>query len=504
MLIPALLSLCAFAIADRPITITFLHNNDLHSHLEPTTISRQPYGGYARIATLLKKFRARDPNPLFFNAGDIFQGTLYFNVYDGMADLAALNALKPDAVALGNHEFDRGIPTIARFSEGASFPLLCANMDFSREPKLRDLVKPSVVLKVGGEELGVVGAITPDLMSISSPGDTVSLKPLAASVQAEVDNLLQRGINKIVLVTHIGYQQDLALASELRGVDVIIGGHSHTPIGTPTLPGWPTNNFAYPTTVKDQQGRQVYVVQAWEWGKVFGRMKVDFDDKGEIVRVYDAAAIPVDSSEPEDPAVKSIVDALKLPILELQNKPVGESTTEINKEPNATGEQLMGNVIADSMLAETRKLGAVAAFTNSGGVRANIDAGPITYGEAIAVVPFNNSLVTLELTGQEIFDSIQFGIGKGGKLLPSRGTSYEAEGGKLTKVMLAGQPLDLSKSYLVTLNSFIAGGGDGHEILKNAKGKRTDTGFLDIDALISYLKANSPIAPKPENRVVLR
>jgi 5'-nucleotidase len=415
-----------------------------------------------------------------------------------------MNAIKPDAVALGNHEFDRGVPPIARFCEGAAFPLLSANLDVSNEPKLKELVKPSVILKVGGEEVGVVGAITEDLMSISSPGDSLKLKPLVPSVQAAVDDLLNKGVNKIVLVTHIGYQEDIKLASQLRGVDLIIGGHSHTPIGTPALPGWPASRGAYPTLQKDVTGRNVYIFQAWEWGKVFGRFKADFDEKGEIVRIHEAAAIPVDASVPEDPGVKSIVDALKLPILELQNKAVGAATNEISREATATGEIVMGNVIADSMLAETAKLGAVAAFTNSGGVRANIDAGPITYGEAIAVVPFSNTLVLLELTGQEIFDSIQFGVGRGGKLLPSKGTRYEAVNGKVTQVVLAGQPLDLNKRYTVALNSFIASGGDGHEVLKNATGKRTDTGFLDIDALINYLKANDPLNAQAENRIVIR
>ncbi len=490
------------AFADRPITITVLHNNDLHSHLEPVNISRKPYGGYARMATLVKKFRASDPNPIFLNAGDIFQGTLFFNVYEGMADLAALNVIRPDAVALGNHEFDRGVPPIARFSKNAAFPVLSANLDFSKEPSLKDVVKPSTVLKVGGEEVGIVGAVTEDLKAISSPGDTVTLKPIVASVQAEIDDLVKRGVNKIVLLTHIGYAEDIALVKKLRHVDLVVGGHSHSLVGDATAPGFPASRGEYPTAVKDSTGRTVYVFQAWEWGKLLGRFKADFDDKGEVVRVYEAKPIVVDETIEEDLAVKSVVDALKRPIADLGNQPVGETKDEISKEPNATGESLMGNLIADSMLEAAKKQGAVAAFTNAGGVRASIDGGTITYGEAIGVVPFSNTIVLLELTGQEILDSIQFGVGKGGRLLPSRGTSYKVVAGKLAEVKIGGETLSLAKNYTVALNSFIASGGDGHEVLKNAKGKRVDTGNLDIDALIAFLKANNPLAMKPEGRIV--
>jgi len=120
----AVSALFTTASADRPITVTILHNNDLHAHIEPTMIAKKPYGGYARIATLLKKYRATDPNPIYLNAGDTFQGTIYFNFYEGLADVAILNAMGLQAMALGNHEFDRGPKPLATFIQNATFPVL--------------------------------------------------------------------------------------------------------------------------------------------------------------------------------------------------------------------------------------------------------------------------------------------------------------------------------------------------------------------------------------------
>jgi 5'-nucleotidase len=496
-----------FAFADKPITITILHTNDLHAHIAPVTIAKKSYGGYARQATLIKRFRATDPNVLLLSGGDSFQGTLYFNVYEGLADAAILNTMGYDAACIGNHEFDHGPSALANFIKSVNFPILTANLDFSKEPALAGVVQPSTVLTVGGEKVGIVGAITPDVFTISSPGPNISSKDLTTSVQAAVDGLTKQGINKILLVTHVGYEEEQTLASHLHDVDAIIGGHSHTPLGTPSLPGWPTSRGPYPTVVKDLTGQPVYVVQAWEWGKVFGRFKLSFDADGHVTKVSDAAPVVVDSSIPEDPIVKSEVTAFERPLLALQNQPVGSTVGALGKNEE------MAQVIADAMLEASQKQGAVAAFVNSGGVRSALDAGKITYGQAISVQPFNNTLVLLTLSGSELKAALEEGFKTGdhagGLLLPSKGTSYEldrsgSDGSRISKVIIAGEPLDQSKSYIVALGNFTANGGDAHDVLKNATGKRVETGQVDIDILIDYIKRHSPLDVKPEHRIAER
>lgn len=485
--------------------LKLLHFNDTHGHIESSRVNRVPVGGFARLATLIQRERKESPNTILLHAGDVFQGTLYFNVYEGLADLAFMNWIKVDAMALGNHEFDKGPAPLATFLQRASFPGLAANLDVSAEPSLRSLVKPSTIIRVGSERVGVVGAITEDLPDIASPGPNVKLIPLVASIQKEVDGLTRQGVNKIILLSHCGFSVDQGLAKQLRGVDVIVGGHSHTLLGKVEIPGFDGSRGSYPTRVKGIDS-EVLVVQAWEWGKVLGRLNITFDRAGRI-KSDSGGPILVDEKTPEDPFVAGMVAAFRKPIEALMTQPVGELATSLNQRWTAeSGEGLMGSVIADAQLAATQKLGAVAAFMNAGGVRAPLEKGKITYGQLVEVQPFGNTLVVLELTGTELRAAIEHGVSEGGMLLPSKGTSYRYDpnapkGSRVKEVVVAGKPLEPAAKYMVTFNSFLAAGGDAHAVLKEAAGKRIDTGLLDLDALIDYFKANNPVSMQREGRI---
>lgn len=486
--------------ADRPITITLIHSNDLHAHVEPTTIRGKTFGGYARQATIIRRIRKTEPNVLLLSAGDTFQGTLYFNTYEGLADLAFMNAVGYDAMAVGNHEFDKGPGPLGTFAGLAGFPLLSANLDVSAEPALADKIAPSAILTVGGEKVGVVGATTPTVTNISSPGPTVKLKDLHDSVQAAVDDLRAKGINKVFLVTHIGYSEDQALVHTLHGVAIVVGGHSHTPLGTPDLPGWPKAEGPYPTVVRDADNVEVPILQCWEWGKVFGHITLDFDGSGHLKRWRNAKVIVVDDSIPDDPTVASMVAAFKKPIASLMNQPIGEASQGIPNE-HTGGDSPMADVIADAMLAATKKAGSVAAFVNAGGVRGGLEPGRITYGNAISIEPFGNTLVILDLSGAELKAALEEGIGTGGELIASDGTGYTVSGKGVSEIVVAGEPLDQAKTYRVTFLNFTANGGDAHVVLKSAKGQRVDTGLIDLDAFIDYIKSHSPLSPVSTNRI---
>jgi len=500
-LVPLVLGLTALGFGQRPIELTILHNNDLHSHVESTIIQKKPYGGFARISSLVKSYRNKEKNLLLLNSGDTFQGTLYFNVYEGLAEVAWMNQIRYDAMALGNHEFDKGPGPLSLFVKNANFPVLGANVDFSAEPSLKDQIKGSTIVTVGGQRIGIIGAVTEDTPSISSPGPTIKFLSTVTSVQAQVDALEKQGINKIVLLTHIGYQEDQDLAKQLRGVDLVLGGHSHTPLGTPDLPGWPKSRGDYPTVVSDLAGSKVPVFQCWEWGKVLGEVKLAFDAKGNLTK-WTAKPIVVDESIPEDKEALALVTALQKPLLALAGQELGQALGTLERAPiNGYGDSPMSQIIADAMLAEAKKGGAVAAFINSGGVRGTIEAGKITFGAAISVQPFNNTLVLLDLSGQELQAALDQGAQTGGRLLPSEGTTYRIVDGKATEVVVGGEALDLSKTYRIALASFTANGGDAHLILKAAKGKRMDTGILDIDCLIAYIKTKTPVTPATTGRI---
>jgi 5'-nucleotidase len=499
--------------AAKAITITILHTNDMHAHVEPFTQRGRELGGYARQATLINRFRASDPNPILLCAGDTFQGTMYFNVYEGLADLAYMNLIGYQAMAVGNHEFDRGPAVLAHFAGLAAFPLLAANLDVSGDKDLAPLVKAATVLSVGGERIGIVGAETPELLSISSPGPTVKLKDLVTSVQAAIDELTRSGVDKIVLLSHVGYRGDIELAPLLKGVDVIVGGHSHTLLGT--VAGLPQPAGEYPTLAKDADGNTVLIVQAWDWGKVLGRIKVSFDDAGHVTGWSDAAPIPVEPSLPEDATVRAMVAAFALPLRAARDQVVGHAAAALvsTRVTARHAENPMGNIITDAMLAATEKAGAVAAFINSGGIRASLDTGPITYGQAVMVQPFNNTLVLLDFTGAELKAVLDETLSAmpdstAGLLYPSRGTSYTIDvsrppGDRVVDLKVGGAPMEPNKIYRVTLPSFIAVGGDRHVLVKDSQRFRYDTGNLDIDAFVSYLKANDPISGQLEGRVTV-
>lgn len=503
-----LVVLCSpFALADRPITITIIHSNDLHAHVQPFSIRKKSYGGYARQATLIRGLRGKHKNVLLLEAGDVFQGTLYFNEYEGLADLAFMNAMRYDAMCVGNHEFDRGPATLGNFLRLANFPVLSANLNVDNEPNLKGLIYPSTVVEVGKEKVGIVGCTTPSVLNISSPGPNVTLTDLQASVQRNVDELWKKGIHKIFVLSHIGYEEDQQLARGLHHVGLIVGGHSHTPLGTPELPGWRKADGPYPTRTKDADGQEVLIVQAYEWSKVLGHITLDFDRNGKVKRVVEAGPIVVNDGIPEDKEIKALVTAFEKPIANLQSQTVGQASIAIPKEADSSGESLMADVIADAMLQATEKSGALAAFVNSGGVRAGLESGKITYGHAITVQPFGNTLVLLDLTGQELKDAIEEGIGTGGELNPSHGVKYRYDsslpkGSRVTSLTLDGNLIDPAKTYRVTLLNFTANGGDAHDVLKAAKGARVDTGLIDLDALLEYLKSHNPLSPVAEGRII--
>ncbi len=492
MKFPAFLlaALAATSYAQKPLTVTILHTNDLHAHIEPTAIKGKTYGGYARHATLVKEARKKEKNVLLLNAGDVFQGTLYFNLYEGLADLAILNAMGYQAQTIGNHEFDLTDKALIEYAKRAKFPLLACNLDAPSFPGLKDWIKPYTILEVEKQKIGVIGLITDDLPNLTTLGDSLKALPHIASTQKAVDELTKQGVNKIIVMSHIGYDFDKQLAAGVKGVDLIIGGHSHTPLGTPAIDGWRPSLGGFPTLVKDKAGVNVPIFQAWEWGKVMGRLKLQFDAKGNLAKIIEATPVVVDSSIPEDPEIAAMVDAFRKPVDAMGAAQIATSQVAM------TDRTKVGYLVADSYLFATQKLGAVAALMNPGGVRANLEAGKVTYAMANSICPFRNTLVVAELTGAQITQLLN---DCKGNLIPSKGFTWRLAGGGVQVIEICGSPISETATYKLTINNFMGGGGDGLQVFKDVK--KTDTGLLDIDAFVEFLKSVSPIPEQTEIRV---
>jgi 5'-nucleotidase len=295
----AALSALAAEPAGRPLDLTILHVNDTHSMLEPSSVRLtmdlddsltgktvyMNFGGFPTAMTALARLRAESGNTLFLHAGDFFQGSLYFTKYLGAADVDFWNAMRVDVATLGNHEFDKGPGLLQTALLGtASFAVTSANVDLSGEPAItsKDRLKPFVIREIGGEKVGIIGVTTPETPYISSPGKNISFRNAAEAVNAAAAALAIRGVNKIVLLSHIGIDADKALASLVRGVDVIVGGHSHTLLGSSPSLGL-KGMEQYPVVARDAEGADVLIVQAWQWAHQIGRIRVSFDPEGKVV-----------------------------------------------------------------------------------------------------------------------------------------------------------------------------------------------------------------------------
>ena len=502
------------------MTLTILHTNDVHARVDEWESFGSVYGGSARLATTIKEFRDAQDNVLLLDAGDQFLGTLYYSLYKADIITVTMNALGYDAMTIGNHEFDDGPAELARLIDGVDFPIVSANINAEAEPLLAGKIAPSTAISVSGEWIGIVGLTTPDTANISSPGPNVVFSDTLTSLQAAVDDLTAQGIDKIIALTHVGYWEDIDLAEAVTGVDVIVGGHSHTYLYTPV------DGAAgpYPTVVTAPNGDPVLIVTANEWGKYLGHLDVAFDAAG-AVSSYDGNPILMSSDTiTNDATVDALLAPYRTQVETLKNTMIGTSTVEI---PISVGgrricrfdECAMGDLVADAMLWKVNSINPddqyQIAVQNGGGLRAPIDVGPVSVGEVIEVLPFGNVIATFEITGTYIIEALENGVSQfppreDGRFPQVAGMRYTwnpnmPAGSRIVSVeVLSGTTyvaLNESAVYKVVTNNFMRTGGDGYAVFDEYAIDPYDAGPPQDQALIDYIEAFSPIAPTVEGRV---
>ncbi|HOL60116.1 MAG TPA: bifunctional metallophosphatase/5'-nucleotidase [Syntrophales bacterium] len=533
--------------------LTLVHINDTHSHLESEWVTLKvkgtpvsiPAGGFARLKTLVNEWRTEDPHLLFLHAGDVVQGTLYFTLFDGSLEFSLLNDLKPTCMVMGNHEFDRGVKVLPGWIRKSRFPWVASNIDFSGEPEIAALVKPYLIKKVKGEKIGIIGLTTEKTPFMAlNVGKTVFEDPVETT-RKYVSLLTKMGVNKIIVLSHLGYARDCELAARVTGIDVIVGGHSHSLLGPEEslsplglMPEGP-----YPTVIRAPDGEKVLVVQAWRWAQIVGKLEVYFSPEGEVKDYRGSLVLPAGTSLKEGgrtlradenryrefkdiiwgtgivKTVKEDREILKkiAPFGAKIEKYKRETVTEIPFPLTRGLNRPLGNLVADAM--RDKFPGAQIALYNSGGVRRNLPAGKISLSDVAEVLPFGNTLFLLDLTGKELKDALEGGIaflirerGQNPDLLPyvsgmKMEVDFSAPTGERVKRLFVerkdGQyvTLDFQATYRVVVNSFMAAGGDGFTLLRAAKGFRQDTGIYDRDALIEFLKKNRSWGGEKEERV---
>ncbi|WP_199489956.1 bifunctional UDP-sugar hydrolase/5'-nucleotidase [Meiothermus sp. QL-1] len=551
--LPLFLALVALVFVlgqGQTLTVTVLAINDLHGALlpqnfsvpDPNDRSRRvsiQAGGVEALATLVKEMRARNPHTVFVGAGDLIGATPLISAL--LADeptIMALNRMGMAVSALGNHEFDKGLKELQRIQrggcqeaydpsracrlgtyEGARFPYIAANV-LDRATG-RPLFPPYVVQRVGGVEVAFVGAVLRGTPSIVPPSGIAGLDftDEAEAINRVIPEIRARGVEAIVALVHEGgFAREpfdepncTSLSGPIvdivrrldRAVDVVVSGHTHR---------------GYLCRV---DGR--LVTQADANGRLLTQIDLSIDPRTRDVVAARAANLVVDAARlAKDPEMTALVNQARAIADPIANQPVARLAVEqIRREASPAGESALGNLIADAQLAATRdpaKGGAVVAFMNPGGIRADLPPNPspnrtVTYGDLFTVQPFGNTLVVMTLTGTQIralleqqFDNPE--PGRNRILQVSQGFSYtwdarRPKGERVLSIRLNGQELLPDGRYRVTVNSFLAEGGDNFTVLR--EGTERVGGPLDLDALQAYLQAmeaaGRPAGSLLENRI---
>jgi 5'-nucleotidase len=516
-------------------SLRILHTNDHHARIDPVVETNvtpnRNHGGIARRKTLIDRYRSearRNRLPmLLLDAGDVFQGTLYFNVYKGMADLDFYRRLRYHAMTIGNHEFDNGQADLAKFIDGAqdkkapgaSFPVLSANITVDATSPLKGKIKPRIIRRAGGQRIGIFGLTTDETPELSSPGAGVTFTDPLAAAEEQVAALTKLGVNKIIALTHLGFMQDQKLAQQVKGISLVIGGHSHTPLGPQ-----PGAAHEYPTIESAPDGRKVLIVTNWEWGRWLGVLAVGFDDNGVVSNISgEPVEVLAASTDGQAPAIvphldfEALIDDYNDELDALRAKQVGATAVTLDGATVniRSRETNLGNLIADAMLAKTAGDSSQIAIMNGGGIRASINEGDITFGEVLEVLPFGSTVARVKLTGAQVLEALENGVSRVGQ---TEGTGRFAQVGGIRYTYNASRPagsrivsaevksgdsfaaLDPSATYNVVTNSFLMTGGDGYAVF--AKGTdQLDIGFVLADAVAEYITANTPINPQPDGRI---
>ncbi|MFZ5962116.1 bifunctional metallophosphatase/5'-nucleotidase [Thalassococcus sp. BH17M4-6] len=509
----AALALTAGA-ASADYSLTILHTNDFHSRFEPISKydsgcsaedndAGECFGGSARLMTAIEEAKARSNNWVLVDGGDQFQGTLFYTYYKGKLAAEMMNKMGYTAMTVGNHEFDDGPEVLRGFMDAVDFPVLMSNADVSGEPLLADVLMKSTVIEQGGEKLGFIGLTPQDTDELASPGPNIVFTDPSDAVQGEVDRLTEEGVNKIIVLSHSSYGVDQRVAQNTTGIDVIVGGHSNTLLGNMDGAEGP-----YPTVVNGVQ-----IVQAYAYGKFLGELNVTFDDEGNVIEAT-GAPILMDAAVAEDEATKARIAEAAAPLDEIRNEVVAEAAEPIegNRDVCRAMECSMGNLVADAMLARVADQGVQIAIANSGGLRASIDAGEVTMGEVLTVLPFQNTLSTFTVTGATMLEALENGVSQieegAGRFPQVAGLTFTVDpaaepGSRVSDVMVGDAPLDPEAEYGVVSNNYVRNGGDGYKMFVDAK-DAYDFGPDLADVTAEYLAENAPYQPYTDGRITMK
>ncbi|XP_033635029.1 5'-nucleotidase-like [Asterias rubens] len=520
--------------------LTILHTNDVHAHFDQfdkystrcdddESANGQCFGGVARTVTKVRQIRSEVDNVVLLDAGDQYQGSTWFSFYKGQATSHFMNIIGYDAMTLGNHEFDNGPDGLTQFLNDLDAQVVCANLDASNEPAIDGLFTKSTVLAVGGEKIGIVGYTASNMLEISNTVGNLVFMDEVSSIQAEVDRLIAvEGVNKIIALGHSGYDADQKIAREVRGLDVVVGGHSNTFLytGEPPETTSPIKG-PYPTVVHPDADptTSVLVVQDYKFGMYLGRLDVMFDDDGKVTG-WGGNPLLMDKDVAEDAAVLEDRNVLSEAFRDQSRRHIASTNVLLEEESCRREECSMGNLVADAYLRQgvqptvngVRVHDAHLSMVNAGEIRGTLNVGNITAGDINRVLSLPGTVDQVTLKGVHIIDALEhptelYREGHGtGALLQVAGmlVTYDLSRRRGNRVVSAEvrctecavpefQPLDIDKEYRIILNSFLAS-GNGYTMIRDNIITH-EVGKPKIEVVTDYMQRMSPLTNGPERRI---
>ncbi|MFL2781299.1 MAG: NAD nucleotidase [Rhodospirillales bacterium] len=553
--------------------LTILHINDHHSHLRADgrmslniggNNTRVRSGGFPAIVSTFDKLSEGKSNVLRLHAGDAITGDLYYTLFKGEADAALMNEVCFDAFALGNHEFDDGDAGLANFLDflnngDCQTPILAANIspEVGVSPLTKnsatDYIQPFTVINKGGMKIGIIGIdIATKTKNSSSPDESTLFLDETETAQKYIDELAADGVNHIILLTHYQYQNDLKLAENLRGVDIIVGGDSHTLLGDFKDLGL-NSKGPYPTMAKNADGEPVCVVQAWQYSQIVGELNVDFSNDGvvetcdglphmmlgdsfkrknadgdrvEIEGTERQAVLDAINADPKlhlvkgDTGAEALLAGFSSKVDELKAAKIGNISEDLcleripgqgkSKLCDVSQTSAYGSDISNLVSHAFRDMARTSdiAIQNAGGVREDVPAGDFTIGDAYKLLPFSNTLVELKMSGEEIKnvleDALDYALnpeGSTGAYPYAAGVRWHVDvskdkGFRFTGLEFKGPKdgtwteLDMDRIYTVVTNNYISSGRDGYLTFGtiSKEGRVTDT-YLDYaQSFVDYVR----------------
>ncbi|KAH8290199.1 hypothetical protein KR054_001014, partial [Drosophila jambulina] len=541
--------------ADVASEFIILHNNDMHARFEQTNVNSgtcskedantdQCYGGFARVAYEVRKYRKEAQEggtPVFYlNAGDTYTGTAWFTVYKDKIASAFLNKLSPDAISLGNHEFDQNVEGLVPFLNAVEFPVLACNLNLTEVPEMAAAkqLANSTILETNGVKIAVIGYLTPDTKTLAFR-NKVEYEEEIVSINAEAAKLKAQGINIIIALGHSGYQKDQEIAKNCPEVDIVIGGHSHTfldasqPVADPTDSDPEAVRGPYPTTVVQASGKKVPVVQAYAYTKYLGKIHVQFDAEGNLIE-FDGAPILLNASVAQEQDLLDLLAEYRPGLEELENTILGYTKVFLEggnicrmRECN------LGNLVTDAMIYSRVVdeeggefwTDASIALIQGGAIRASVEKGTdgaINGATLLTVLPFENNLYVVRISGKKLLAALEHSASV--RLQDSNGGFLQMSGLRVEynynndagKRLVSAQALCSSCSvptyrnvnetelYLVILPQFLLEGGDGYDLTE----EEVDPWSLrlprnELNATMEYLKQRHFVYPEIEDRIVI-